>query len=305
MRLAVLLAAAAWFSPPALAAQTGGSTHTRPITISPAARAEGELRIDGRLDEKDWASASVTDSFTQIDPAEGKPATQRSEVRVLYDDDFLYVGARLHDSGQITARLGRRDMDQSDSAWFAVLLDSYHAHRTAFGFEVNPAGVRRDEIRTIDVDDNTWDPVWDLATSVDSGGWTAELRIPFSQLRFSAAHEQTWGIQFDRVIGRSQEHVVSTFIPKSERGGVPLYGHLTGLQGIRPGKRLELLPYTLERSSYVRPGENPFRSYPDRALSAGGDLLYRVTSNLTLNAAINPDFGEVELDPAVVNLGVY
>src|SRR5213592_4221956 len=185
MRLAVLLAAAAWLSPSLLAAQTGGSTHTRPITISQAARAEGELRIDGRLDEKDWTSAAVTDSFTQIDPAEGKPATERSEVRVLYDDDFLYVGAWLNDSGRTTARLGRRDMDPSDSDWFGVLIDSYHDHRTAFGFEVNPAGVRRDEIRTIDVDDNTWDPVWDVATSVDSAGWTAECRIPFSQLRFS------------------------------------------------------------------------------------------------------------------------
>ena len=305
MGLVVLLAAAAWVSPSVLAAQTGGPTHTRPITISRAARTSGTLRIDGRLDEPVWASAAVTDSFVQIDPAEGMPASQRSGVRVLYDDDFLYVGARLYDSGRGTARLGRRDMDQGDSDWFAVLIDSYHDHRTAFGFEVNPAGVRRDEIRTIDVDDNTWDPVWDAATSVDSAGWAAEIRIPFSQLRFSAAPEQTWGIQFDRVIGRSREHVVSTFIPKSERGGVPLFGHLTGLEGVRPGKRLELLPYTLERSSYVSPGENPFRSYPDHALSAGGDLLYRVTSNLTLNAAFNPDFGQVELDPAVVNLGVY
>src|SRR5436309_10388972 len=140
MGLIVLIAAAAWISPSVLAAQTGGSTHTRPITLSRAVRTEGILRIDGRLDEGAWASAAVTDSFIQIDPAEGKPASQRSEVRVLYDDDFLYVGALLHDSGRSTSRLGRRDMDPGDSDWFAVLIDRYPDHRTPFAFEVNPAG---------------------------------------------------------------------------------------------------------------------------------------------------------------------
>ena len=300
------LLAAVLFAPSTLLADTTpAGTNVRPITISHAARAEAPLKIDGRLDENDWASAAVTDSFTQIDPAEGKPATVRTEVRVLYDDDFLYVGARMYDTAPPQARLGRRDMDPGDSDWFAALIDSYHDHRTAFGFEVNPVGVRRDEIRTIDVDDNSWDPVWDVATSLDPLGWTAEIQIPFSQLRFSAANQQIWGVQFDRVIGRTQEHVVSTFIPKSERGGVPLYGNLEGLSGIRPGKRLEILPYTLEKSQFVDPGPNPFRKYPDHSVAAGLDLLYRVTSSLTLNAAFNPDFGQVEVDPAVVNLGVY
>jgi hypothetical protein len=119
-------------------------------------------------------------------------------------------------------------MDLGDSDWFGVMIDSYHDHRTAFGFDVNPVGVRRDEVKIIDVDDNSWDPVWDVATSVDREGWTAEYRIPFSQLRFSGAREQTWGLQFERIIGRRNEYAVSTFIPKSERGGVPGYGHLTG-----------------------------------------------------------------------------
>jgi len=299
--LAIAFAIAAF--PAVLLAQAPTSASDAPQSM--ATRATGGVRIDGRLDEAAWAAAAPTESFTQTDPEEGEPATQATQVRVLYDDGFLYVGARMRDTGPTRARLGRRDMDPGDSDWFKVLIDSYHDHRTAFGFEVNPAGVRRDEVRTIDTDDNSWDPVWDVATSADSGGWTAELRIPFSQLRFSSAREQTWGIQFERVIGRTNEVVLSTFIPKSERGGVPLYGHLVGLEGIHVGRRLEILPYTLAKSSYVDPGLNPFRSNPDHTADVGGDLIFGVTSNLTLNAAINPDFGQVEVDPAVVNLGVY
>jgi hypothetical protein len=284
---------------------SGAGQHDRPITISRATRTSSPIELDGRLTEAAWSTAAVTDSFTQIDPDEGKPASQRTEVRVLYDDTFLYVGARLHDSGRITGRLGRRDMDFGDSDWFGVMIDSYLDHRTAFGFDVNPAGVRHDEIKTIDVDDYSWDPVWEAATTVDSAGWTVEYRIPFSQLRFSGAREQTWGVQFERIIGRNREYAVSTFIPKSIRGGVPQYGHLLGVEDIRPGKRVEALPYTVQRASYVDPGANTFRDKPELKTEAGLDLLYRASSNLTINAAFNPDFGQVEVDPAVVNLGVY
>ncbi len=306
MRLAALATASVLLLPAPVLAQSGGSADAgRPLPVSHATRAQGAVRMDGRLDEPDWATATPTDGFTQIEPAEGQPATSRTEVRVLYDDAYLYVGVRMQDTVRPRARLGRRDMDPGDSDWFKVFVDSYHDHRTAFGFEVNPAGVRRDEIRTIDTDDNSWDPVWDVATSVDSAGWTAELRIPFGQLRFPRGAQQTWGLQFERVTGRTHEDVLSTFIPKSERGGVPLYGHLTGIEGVQPGRRLEILPYTLAKSSFVDPGANPFRSNPDHRAAAGVDLLYGVTSNLTLNAAFNPDFGQVEVDPAVINLGVY
>ena len=286
-------------------APAAGHQHERPITLSRAVRTTSPVQLDGRLNEAAWAAAPVTDSFTQIDPDEGQPASQRTEVRVMYDDAFLYVGARLHDTGRITGRLGRRDMDFGDSDWFGVMIDSYLDHRTAFGFDVNPAGVRHDEIKTIDVDDYSWDPVWEAATTVDSAGWTAEYRIPFSQLRFSGAREQLWGVQFERIIGRNREYAVSTFIPKSIRGGVPQYGHLSGVNDIEPGKRIEVLPYTVQRASYVDPGTNPYRDKPDLGTEVGLDVLYRVSSNLTVNAAFNPDFGQVEVDPAVVNLGVY
>ncbi len=300
-----LFTAFALVSSLAAAQQPTDATAARALPTSRAAKATGTIRLDGKLDEPAWAAASVTDAFTQVDPEEGKPASQRTEVRVLFDDDALYVGVRLHDNGPITARLGRRDMNLGDSDWFGVMIDSYHDHRTAFGFDVNPVGVRRDEVKTIDQDDNSWDPVWDVATSSDGEGWTAEYRIPFSQLRFSRDSAQTWGVQFERIIGRRNEYSVSTFMPKSERGGVPKYGHLEGVQNVRAGKRLELLPYVVQRAEYVDPGPNPFRTDKEFYTAGGLDLLFRASSNLTLNATFNPDFGQVEVDPAVVNLGVY
>jgi len=296
--------------PSALAAQAprvpaSPATPPREMTTSRAVRTPEPIRLDGRLDEPAWRTAPVTDRFTQIDPDEGKPASQLTEVRVLYDESALYVGVRLHDSGQIVGRLGRRDMSLGDSDWFGLMIDSYHDLRTAFGFDVNPAGVKRDEIKTIETDDNSWDAVWDVATSVDSAGWTVEYRVPFSQLGFSSAPEQIWGIQFERVIGRNREYAVSTFTPKSEQGGVPRYGELHGVRDIQQGHRLELLPYTVGKAASVNPGANVLQPAHERTASAGLDLRYRVTSSATLNAAFNPDFGQVEVDPAVVNLGVY
>ncbi len=295
-----------------LAPATGAAQNPRPSgdghedrPVVHAVRTDATIHIDGRLDEAAWAAAPVYSDFTQIDPEEGQPASQPMEVRILYDDNALYVGARMYDSGEIIGRLGRRDMPLGDSDWLGVMLDSYHDHRTAFGFDVNPAGVRRDEIKVIETDDNSWDPVWDVATTVDDSGWTAEYRIPFSQLRFSSDEVQTWGIQLERVIGRRREYSVSTFTPKSEQGGVPKYGTLEGLRDIKPGRRLELMPYAVAKGEYVDPGLNPYRTDSEQSVSAGLDLKYRPTTNLTLDATINPDFGQVEVDPAVINLGVY
>jgi hypothetical protein len=195
--------------PQAARAQTPDSGRSA-LPVVHAVRTTATIRVDGRLDEAAWASAPAYDDFTQIDPDEGQPASQRTVVRILYDDEALYVGARLYDTGQVIGRLGRRDMDLGDSDWLGVMLDSYHDHRTAFGFDINPAGVHRDEIKVIETDDNSWDPVWDGATTVDDSGWTAEYRIPFSQLRFSSAEVQTWGIQLERVIGRRREYSCRT-----------------------------------------------------------------------------------------------
>lgn len=313
-----LLAALGSSAAPAAAQEDGGQAADRSATAVDAhiaamplvrtLRAVGEVRLDGQLSDPAWATVSPATDFIQTEPLEGEPATERTEVRVLYDDDALYIGARLHDSGgDIRQRLGRRDSFLWDSDWFYVYLDSYHDHINAYQFSVNPAGVKRDVIlNATGRDDSSWDAVWDVATSVDDEGWTVEMRIPFSQLRFSAADVQTWGIQFSRRLIAKEEVTVLAFTPKSMRGGPARYGHLVGLEGIRPGKRFEVLPYIATRAEYVSVDpDDPYRSGRDYFASTGADAKYRVTSSLTLDATINPDFGQVEVDPAQVNLSAF
>jgi hypothetical protein len=272
-----------------------------------AARVSAAIKIDGKLDESAWAAAVPATDFIQTDPAEGQPATERTEIRFLFDDEALYIGARMHDSkGDVRTRMGRRDAYVDGSDFLYVMIDSHHDHLTSYQFSVNPSGVKRDELNRNGGTDGSWDAVWDLSTSIDGQGWTAELRIPFSQLRFSDAHEQNWGIQISRRIVRTQEVSVLAFTPKSERGGVARYGHLRGLEGLKRGKPIEILPYTLARADYanVNPAD-PFRSEREEFAGVGLDLKYRVTSSLTLDATANPDFGQVEQDPAVVNLSAF
>lgn len=265
------------------------------------------IRLDGRLDEDAWSRVQPATGFIQTEPFDGEPATERTEVRFVYDDDALYIGARMHDSsGDVRQRLGRRDSYLSDSDWLYVHLDSYHDHRTAYQFSVNPAGVKRDVVNSDGRDDSSWDAVWDVATSVDEGGWTAEIRIPFSQLRFSAADRQMWGIQISRRLVARDEVTVFSWTPKSMRGGPARYGHLAGLEGVEPGKRLELLPYVAMRAEYVTvEQDDPFRSGRDWFAGTGVDLKYRLTPGVTLDATLNPDFGQVEVDPATVNLSAF
>lgn len=310
MRLLTILVALVALSLRVAHAQTAAALRDEGRPVVAATRADGPIRVDGRLDEPDWARATAVDGFTQVDPEEGRPVSEPTIARVLYDDEALYVGVRLEDSRPPTMRLGRRDMDLQDSDWLGVVIDSYHDHRTAFSLDLNPAGVRRDAVKSMgaggeEQDDLSWDPVWEAKATVDEGGWTAEYRIPFSQLRFRELPEQVWGIQLERVIGRRGEYAVFSFTPKSEPGGIPTYGNLVGMRGIEPGNRLEVMPYGVARSEHVDPGPNPFRDRSERSASAGIDLLYRVTSDFTLNATLNPDFGQVEVDPAVVNLSVY
>ncbi len=279
-----------------------------PVVV--AVRATDPVHIDGRLDESAWALAQAVSDFTQVDPEEGRPVSERTEARVLYDEEALYIGVRLYDRERPTMRLGRRDMDLMDSDWLGVVIDSYHDHRTAFSFDLNPAGVQRDAVKSMgaggeEQDDMSWDAVWEARATVDEEGWTAEYRVPFSQLRFGSAVQQIWGIQLERVIGRRREYAVLSFTPKSEPGGIPTYAHLTGLRGIEPGHRLEVMPYGVVRAERVDPGDNPFRTDSEYVGSGGVDLLYRVTSDFAVNASLNPDFGQVEADPAVVNLSVY
>jgi Domain of unknown function (DUF5916)/Carbohydrate family 9 binding domain-like len=270
-----------------------------------ASSAGGSIALDGRLDEAAWAAAEPVTRLIQNDPAEGRPASEATEVRIAYDAEALYVGARLHDRGAILAPLGRRDMPGENSDWFGVHLDSYHDHRTAYSFWVNPANVRADGVVGANGFDPSWEAVWETATSVDSAGWTVEMRIPFSQLRFTPAPEQQWGFQLWRVIRRNQETAVFAHTPKNESGGIAAYGHLEGLRGVTAGRRLEVLPYTVARTERIEPAGNPFRSDAEYGASFGLDLKYRLTPGLTLDATVNPDFGTVEADPAEVNLSAF
>ncbi|NJD11258.1 MAG: carbohydrate binding family 9 domain-containing protein [Gemmatimonadetes bacterium] len=278
-------------------------------------RTASPVRLDGRLDEADWANAPPITAFTQNDPQEGAPVSERTVVRLLYDGAALYVGAWLADREPVSRRLGRRDAWLENSDWFSIALDSYRDRLTAYRFMVNPSGVRSDEVLSggnADHGDNSWDPVWEAATAVTDSGWVAELRIPFSQLRFSKAEVQEWGLQLERTIARRQEEAVFAFTPKAERGGVARYGVLTGLRSIHPGRGVEVVPYVVARAEYQpidRPEAatfaNPYRDGSDWFSNAGVDLKYRVASNATIDATLNPDFGQVELDPAVINLTAY
>ena len=278
-----------------------------------AVRVRTSIEVDGRLDEPVWAEAPAITDFIQEDPAEGEPGTQRTEFRVAYDDDAIYIGAMLYDSFPVTTRLARRDMGSGDFDYITVSFDSYHDHETAYQFSVNPSGTTRDAVSSSGGGGGTsWDPVWDVATRITEEGWSAEMRIPFSQLRFSPEDEQVWGIEIKRNIHRNQERVAYPFIPTLERGGASRFTHLDGIEGIEPGRRLELLPYVAARGEYLQlevPSgvnfSNPYRSGSDYFGEAGLDLKYRLASNVTLDAAVNPDFGQVEVDPSVINLTAF
>ncbi len=293
-------------SPPAALRHSDGRA---PPTVL-AVRVNRPPVIDGQLDDPAWALAAPVTQFIQTDPSEGKPVSESTEVRVVYDAAAIYIGARLYDRepGKIVSRLGRRDaVTQSDD--FRVLFDSYHDHRTAFRFVVNPAGVKGDVYFGDDgnYSDASWDPVWEVATTVDSLGWTAELRIPFTQLRFSGARDQVWGVRFVRWIQRKQEFALFPFVAKTESGFTSRFAHLLGLHDIPQPRRLELLPYTLTRGTYHEPdvAANPLDHTSRYFGSAGLDVKYGLSSNLTLDAALNPDFGQVEIDPAFVNLTAF
>lgn len=273
--------------------------------VANAVRVTAPISVDGVLNEQVWRSAPPITDLTQLDPAEGQPVSERTEIRVLYDHDALYVGAWMYDRQAARARLGRRDMSMAASDWLTIIFDSKHDHRTGFGFEINPAGVRRDQTRDPNNEDDSWDPVWSAATTVTDSGWFAELRIPFSQFRFGGQAQQTWGLRVERQIARNQEFAFWPFVPRDEPAGIARYGHLTGIQNIVTGKRLEIMPYAVTRGEYIDPRGNPFREKSEHSVEAGVDLKVRLTGNLTLDATVNPDFGQVEVDPAVINLTAF
>lgn len=266
-----------------------------------------DIELDGRLDEAIWQQAPLATGFTQREPDPGAAATRETEVRVLYGEGAIYVGARLYDDpDSITAQLTRRDEIGSNSDLFLAAFDSYNDNRTAFVFAVNPRGVQLDlRLSEGSGGDDSWDAVWEVETQTDSLGWTAEFRIPLSQLRYSTG-EDAWGVEFQRVIARRNERVLWAPIPPDAGGFVSLFGALVGLDDLATPTRLELEPYAVSRLTRA-PGieANPFYSPNELSTSVGADFQYGLSSALTLTGTINPDFGQVEADPSVVNLTAF
>jgi hypothetical protein len=272
-----------------------------PVTAVPAS---GPIKIDGILNEAVWQTPGA-EGFLQQDPQDGAPASERTTVWVAFDRDNLYVAARCWDaeSKGIIRLLGRRD-DEVDSDWFYFGIDPYYDRRSGYYFAVNPAGSILDgTLYNDERSDETWDGVWESAVRVDTQGWCVEMRIPFDQLRFKKKDSYVWGINFVRGIKRKNETDFYAWRPKEESGMVSRFADLTGIRDIDPGSRLQLYPYLAGRAetSPEEPG-NPFRTGRSFAGNAGFDFKAGLQSNLTLDATINPDFGQVEVDPAVINI---
>jgi hypothetical protein len=310
MRFVLLLFVFCLLNTETAAAPSGGDDPpAEPNVRALRIEAAGRLVLDGALTEPAWATAEVASGFTQMRPDPGEPSSQRTEAHVLYDDDALYIGFRCYDDDpeEIVRRLARRD-DWNISDKVVVAVDSYGDGRTAFVFGVNAAGVKYDFLIYNDSnEDFSWDAVWDVAVAPMEGGWTAEFRIPLSQLRFQVdTGAQQWGIEFQRDIARRDEKSFWAPILPDQDGIVSRFGTLGGLEGLTSPRRLEVQPYVASRLTR-EPGDvdDPFYSENNVAATVGADLKYGLTSNLTLAATINPDFGQVEADPAVVNLSQF
>jgi hypothetical protein len=269
-----------------------------------AVRAVSAPAIDGRDDDAVWARAQVISDFVEWRPTEGKAPRFPTVAKVAYDPANLYVFVRCFDPhpDSIIQLLARRDSwTSSDMVW--LFIDSYHDRRTGYEFGVNAAGVKIDQAVYDDGnEDGAWDAVWDVATRIDSLGWTAEFRIPMSQMRYGPQREHTFGFTVDRDIYRFNERVSWPVISQSHNGLISQLGEVSGFDGLEAPRRLEAAPYLVAKNaSEIR--NNVFARGSDATI--GADLKYRVAPNLTLDATINPDFGQVESDPAVFNLTAF
>jgi hypothetical protein len=269
-----------------------------------ALRADANIVIDGKDGDAAWQSAPPITAFQEWRPTEGKPARFKTEAKISYDASNLYVFVRAFDPhpDSIKRLLERRDtFTSSDMIW--IFVDSYHDKRTGYEFGVNAAGVKMDQAIYDDGnEDGAWDAVWDVATQIDSLGWTAEFRIPLSQMRYGREREHTFGIMIDRGVYRYNERYIWPLLRQSKPGFVSQFGSLHGMDDLESPRKLELMPYVVTKSASTIVN-NAFAQKAN--LSAGGDLKYRVAPNVTLDATINPDFGQVESDPSVLNLSAY
>jgi len=283
-----------------------GSAKKEPATVSQlkTVRVQEPITIDGSLTESIWQKPGET-NFFQREPNQGEPSSQKTEIWVAYDDNAIYIAAKLYDSApdSILKNLARRDYSTL-SDQFYVYLDTYHDKRSGFYFGITPAGQLKDGILQNDEGtDSSWDGVWEGKAQVTNDGWTLELRIPFSQLRFKEQPEYVWGINFRRDIPRKNEEDYLVYTPRSQSGFTSRFPALVGLSNITPPQRFEIKPYVTTKAEFLkREKGDPFNDGSKYTPDLGIDFKYGLGTNLTLDATINPDFGQVEVDPAVVNL---
>ncbi|GAB4244518.1 MAG: hypothetical protein Kow0027_04310 [Saprospiraceae bacterium] len=264
-----------------------------------------KIELDGLIDEPAWDKVAWGTDFIQHQPDPGKSPGQQSAFKILYDDKFLYIAFRAYDTSpdSIVPRMGRRDDFPGD--WMEINIDSYHDKRTAFSFTLSVSGVRNDEFISENGDnwDESWNPIWFAKTNIDEEGWTGEVKIPLSQLRYGNEDVKVWGIQVMRRLFREEERSTWQFIPRNSGVWVSGFGELHGLEGIPPQRQVEIAPYVVAKHErYEKEPGNPFADGSDSGLSAGIDGKVAVTSDLILDFTINPDFGQVEADPSAVRI---
>ncbi|MFY0631769.1 MAG: carbohydrate binding family 9 domain-containing protein [Flavobacteriaceae bacterium] len=270
---------------------------TKAVTTSPT--------VDGILNDESWNSVAWATDFIEQRPDENTPPSYQTKFKIVYDAKFLYIAVRALDGepDKIEKRLSRRDGFAGD--WVEINIDSYNDDRTGFSFTLTAAGVKGDEFISDNGNnwDGSWNPIWYTATNIDDKGWTAEIKIPFSQLKFGESPEQTWGLQVQRRFFRKEERSVWQRIPQDAPGWVSEFGILRGLVNIQPQKQLEIQPFLVNQfDSYPKEGANPFRDGSDFKLNAGLDAKIGITNDLTLDLTVNPDFGQVEADPGAIAL---
>lgn len=279
-------------------------TNPAATTVATALRAPTPPQIDGLATDPVWRDAIAVDGFRQFDPQEDVEPTMRTEARFAYDDRNMYVLVRAFDPNpdSIVALLSRRD-ERTQSDYIRVIIDSYHDRRSGYQFMVNPAGVKRDLSLYNDTnEDISWDAVWDVETSIDSLGWVAEFRIPLSQLRYPKRETHTFGVAVHREVARSNERSSWPVWRRSQTGLASQLGEVQGITGISSPRRLEFMPYSVQSNSSIERAGAFGRTQRG---TMGADIKYGLSSNLTLDAAINPDFGQVEADPSVLNLSAF
>lgn len=292
------------FSLPAFAQQLGGELTKKAYTAHKIEASETPI-IDGKLIDEIWQADNWSTDFTQYTPDENKPPSEQTSFKIVYDAKFLYIGIKCFDSApdQINRRMSRRDGYEGD--WVTLLIDSYHDLRSAFSFTVTSAGDKGDQVISLNGghEDNSWDPIWYGKSRLDEQGWTVEMKIPLSQLRFGDSQQQVWGLQVLRRLFRQEEKSVWQRVPVDASGWVSEFGELHGLLALKPQRQVEIQPFVVSSlQTFQKEPLNPYKNRYLKRINAGLDGKVGVTNNLTLDFTLNPDFGQVEADPAAIAL---